>query len=371
VNPVLPFPDPIPLPAPAWLLSALLALTFVLHVVPMNLLLGGSIIGAVARLRGRRDARAAALADEIARALPIVVAATVTPGVAALLFLQALYGRAFFGAAVLVAVPWLAVVPTLILAYCGAYVAYMQPRLRAWLAPVVALLVLAVAFILSNTMSLALRPETFAARFAADAGGMHLNLGDPTLTPRFLHVLVGAVALAGAGVALGGHLLRGRDDALRAWAIRHGILWCAGATALNLLPGFWWLAVLRHDSLMLLMGRDLTATLVFAGGILAGLAALGHLIPAAFAPNPRSLLVGGAGSLVACVACMAVVRDIVRRADLSAAGLRAQAWVEPQWGAIAVFAALLLAASALIAWMVAKLVGQSAGPAGAPSSSAS
>ena len=39
--PAIPQPDPLALPAPAWLLWALLLLTFFLHVIPMNLVLGG------------------------------------------------------------------------------------------------------------------------------------------------------------------------------------------------------------------------------------------------------------------------------------------------------------------------------------------
>ena len=40
--PAIPQPDPLALPAPAWLLWALLMLTFFLHVIPMNLVLGGA-----------------------------------------------------------------------------------------------------------------------------------------------------------------------------------------------------------------------------------------------------------------------------------------------------------------------------------------
>ena len=114
--PTIPHPDPLPLPAPAWLLWFLLTLTFTLHVVPMNLVLGGSIIGLVARLRARRQPHAAVVASLVAKALPVLIATAVTMGVAALLFLQVLYGRLFFASAVLLAVPWLAVVPTLIAA---------------------------------------------------------------------------------------------------------------------------------------------------------------------------------------------------------------------------------------------------------------
>jgi hypothetical protein len=360
----LPLPDPLPLPAPAWLLSSLLLLMFVLHALPMNLLLGGSVIGAVSRLRGRRDEKAAALADRIARALPVVMAATITPGVAALLFLQARYGRVFFSATILMAVPWLSIVPLFILAYYGAYLAASGGReargawrvVRNGVPWGIALLVVAIGVIFSNAMSLMARPESFAARFAADASGLHLNFGDPTLAPRVLHVLLGAIALAGAAVSVGGFLLRRRDAALSQWMVRHGVLWCTGATALNLLPGFWWLAALPRDTLLRFLGRDPLATLLFAAGILAGLSALGHLIPAALADEPRSLLAGGAGSMVASVACMAGVRDLARRADLEAAGFRVTPWVVPQWGAIALFAVFLAAAAVTVGWMLRKMM---------------
>ena len=34
---IIPDPDPIPLPAPYWLLKFLLVLTFILHIIAMNL----------------------------------------------------------------------------------------------------------------------------------------------------------------------------------------------------------------------------------------------------------------------------------------------------------------------------------------------
>ena len=41
---VIPLADPLPLPAPAGLLWALLQLTFLFHLVAMNVILGGSIL---------------------------------------------------------------------------------------------------------------------------------------------------------------------------------------------------------------------------------------------------------------------------------------------------------------------------------------
>jgi hypothetical protein len=53
---------------------------------------------------------------------------------------------------------------------------------------------------------------------------------------------------------------------------------------------------------------------------------------------------------------MVLVRDVVRRALLDAAGFQPATWIVPQWGPIAIFLVLLVVAIALVAWMVAALV---------------
>ena len=361
-RPVTPLPslDPLPLPAPTWLLSGLLSLTFLLHVLPTNLLLGGSILALAARVRGKKDERSAELASFIAGALPVLFAAAITLGVAALLFLQVLYGRAFFSAAVILAVPWFLVVPALITGYYAAYVA-RSPKAKVWLTSLAALVVVPacvvfVAFVQANVMSAMLLPDRLAAYFAARASGLRLNLGDPTLIPRFLHIVTGACAVAGVAVAIVGCRRRAADAERSAWMVRQGAVWFVGATALNVMFGVWWLAALPLQTMLLFMGRDVGATLFLVAGIVAALAAFGHMIPATMAKDPRTLLVGGAGSLGVTLACMVMVRDSARRAELAAAGFQPAAWVQPQWGAILVFLVLLLAAIVLVGWMIRAIV---------------
>lgn len=363
----IPHPVPLPLPGPAWLLSSLLTLTFVLHVLPMNLLLGGSIIGLGARLRARRQPHAARLAALVTSALPVLVAATVTMGVAALLFLQVLYGRLFFTAAILLAVPWIAVVPVLMAGYSATYAARPSAGLHAWLA---ASALIAIAFVFANTLGLMSRPQEFLPLFQSSASGLHLNVADPTVPPRILHVLLAALAVSGLAVAVAGSRLRRSDAPAGEWMARHGVYWCAGATVLNLLPGFWWLAALPRETLLQFMGRDPVVTGCFTLAILAAIAALGLAIPSAFAPRPGRLAVGAAACLAASVVLMVLVRDAARRSLLDAAGFRRETWVAPQWGAIVGFSILLLAAVAMVWWMVAKLVksgaGESVSQAGRP-----
>jgi len=56
MNLPIPYPDPMPLPAPVWLLRTLLLLTFFLHVLFMNCLLGGTAVALVCTVRRKSSA---------------------------------------------------------------------------------------------------------------------------------------------------------------------------------------------------------------------------------------------------------------------------------------------------------------------------
>ena len=124
---IVPAPDVLPLPGPVGLFRFLLHLTFFLHLVAMNLLLGGTIIAVVEWIRGRDGSPAARLARRLGRMLPIAMPLTVSLGVAPLLFLQAIYGHLFYTSSVIMAWPWFLVVPGLIVIYYLAYILAHQP----------------------------------------------------------------------------------------------------------------------------------------------------------------------------------------------------------------------------------------------------
>lgn len=356
----LPSVNPLPQPAPTGLLWALLLLTFVLHLVPMNLALGGSIVALVARWRGRdgRDPHARTLASWFAVALPTIIAATVSFGVAPLLFVQTLYGRALFGSSILIAWPWLSVVALVIVAYYAAYLMAFRAgdgASRTGLAAAIAGIFVVVAFIYVNNMSLMLRVAEFESLTANGTGGWRLNADDRTLVPRFLHILVGAVAVAGAGAALLGWLRRHRDPAFGMWAMRYGSGWTALATFANLFFGSWWLMSLPRDVLMRFVGHDAAATTVLMLGIACALVALMAFAAAARAKDPAPAVRAGLMALPLVLVAMIFTRDQVRESSFALAGLGDAPWIEPQWGPIGIFAVLLVAALATIAWMLSAL----------------
>jgi len=347
--------DPLPLPAPPWLLWALLMLTFFLHVLPMNFVLGSSIIATVSRFRASGDDNHRRLANWFGKATPTVVAAAITFGVAPLLFVQTLYGRLLFSGSILMAWFWFAVIPMLILAYYGTYlIAFRQEtlgRASSLVSVLVTILFLCIGFVYSNNMSMMLRPETFLPAYRAEARGFHLNLSDPSLIPRYLHMLLGAIAVAGLIVALLGAANIAKDEEHGRWAVRYGALWFVVPTALNFLVGLWWLGMLPRDVMLRFAGKSVIATASLTLGALLGLGALIMMTLSINAKEPEKLVKGSAWSLALTLVAMIFSRDEVRKGMLDVAGFELPTWIEPQWGVIGIFAVLLVAALATTIWM--------------------
>jgi hypothetical protein len=343
------------------LLGALLQLTFLFHLVAMNVVLGGSILALHWRFSRRaEDAHhRRALLAFFARALPVALAATVTLGVAPLLFVQVLYGPLFFTSSILMAAWWLGIVPLVILAYSGAYLLAFRaegtggrPRLVPGL---VALLLAAVAFLQVQNATRALRPDTFVGAARADHLGLTLNLADPTFWPRLLHVLLGAVAVAGLATALFGLARRAREPQLSAWATRHGTTLFAVATAANVFVGLLFLLAQPKTTLIRLVGGDARAMALLAFGIVLGVAAAGMALLALGTRDTVRATWAQAGLLAGTLVVMVLLRDQVRVIALREAGFEHPGRVAAQWGPFAAFVLLLAAGVATIAWMAGAL----------------
>jgi protein SCO1/2 len=361
VNPVLPLPDPIAPAAPPLLFGALLDLTFFLHLVAMNLLLGGALIAASLR-RSRRSEDAGhgeALARAVEKAMPVLMAATITLGVAPLLFLQVLHGRVFFTSAILMGWVWLAIVPLAMAAYSGVYAAALcaeeAPR-RRWPSVTVAVALLAVAFVQTTHATRSLRLETFVDAQRLDGRGLWLNLGDPTFWPRYLHVVLGALAVAGLGVAHLARRWRAGHPERAAWVARRGLSLFALATAVNVFVGLALLIALPKTVLIRLVGGgEPRSVVLLAVSLLLAVALAGAALLAPGVKRRETAAVAVGGLLVPTLVAMVLLRDEVRRVTFANAAVDPLPAAAPQWGAFALFAACLVAGAAAIGWMLRAL----------------
>lgn len=303
MNPLVPTPDAIPV-AWGWF-QFLLLLTFPLHLLCMNATVGSAAIGLYARLWPAADGRR--LAHELARLLPFLVAFTVNFGVAPLLFNQVLYGHFLYVSSVLMAVFWLGIIPLLILVYYALYLYDFRCNRSGAAGTLLLVFALgglgAIAFVFTNNMTLMLDPLKWTAYFGNDSGTL-LNLDDPTLVPRYLHFLVGALAVGGLVVAVFGKFLGRRDAALEAVAVRLGMATFSWATLVQVLAGVWFLVTLPRPVMLLFMGRDPLATASFVAALL--------LVPLALVAGFRRQIYLAAGCAAGLVVLMSFLRAYVR-----------------------------------------------------------
>ncbi|GAB6057333.1 hypothetical protein [Desulfonatronum parangueonense] len=309
MDPAALIPEALPIPVEWGWFYAFLLLTFVLHLLFMNVMLGSSVIALVHHLRGKEESEP--LTVDISRKLPLIVAFTVNFGVAPLLFLQVLYGQFLYTSSVLMAVYWLAVVGLVMAAYLSAYIydfSYVSlGRFRTVFIAVTALCLLFTAFIYTNNMTLMLRPEAWPTYFD-NPGGTLLNLEDRTLIPRYLHFVVASLAVSGLFLALlwQRKAARGEEGAGR-W-VDHGMKWFAYATMAQIPVGIWFLVALPQPILLLFMGGSGVHTLILLAGITLGVVSI------ATAFQRRVYLT--TALLLATVILMVYLRDLVREAYL-------------------------------------------------------
>lgn len=256
------------MPGPAWWFEALLLLTFVIHLLLMNTVLGGTIIVAVHAMR--KPAREQGAVRDFATRLPTALALAINLGVPPLLFVQVLYGHFFYVSSLIMALWWLGIVGLVMLAYYGLYIfAINHDELgtrRIAVVLIAALLLLGTAFVFTNNMTLMLQPDRWTAWFDQRDGTL-LNLGDPTLIPRWLHMVVGAIAIGGLALSLF-HVRRavwGAPDA--AEGIETGLRWFVHATYVQIVLGVWFLLALPRSLMLRFMGDDALATFAFVLGL--------------------------------------------------------------------------------------------------------
>ncbi|PLX84276.1 MAG: hypothetical protein C0617_08420 [Desulfuromonas sp.] len=344
MSPLIPTPDT--LPAHWGVFQSLLLLTFPLHLLLMNAALGAAAGALLVRGKGETGRR---LSFDLARVLPLLIAFTVNFGVAPFLFVQVLYGHFIYPSSILMGVFWLSIVPCLIAAYYGAYLYDFRFAALGRLGPPVLAgslaLLLAIAFVFSNNMTLMLAPGRWSAYFDNPYGTL-LNLSDPALWPRYLHMVTGALAVGGLFVALFGAFREKADPGAGELARRVGMRTFALLTVAQVPLGAWFLLALPRPVMLTFMGGNLLATALFACALL--------LIAGTLVAALRSRLALAAWTALPLVAVMTLLRAFVRSAYLREHFTLDQLQSVTAYGPMVLFFGSLLIGIAAIAWLVAK-----------------
>ena len=342
---IIPQADVIPV-AWGWL-QFLLLLTFPLHLLAMNAMLGGLAIGIVQHLRGGDLERK--LAHRIAVALPLVIAFTVNFGVAPLLFVQVLYGQFVYSSAVLMGIFWISIVPLLIIGYYGAYLYDFKFKSLGMFGPVIAVVVLVIllviGFFFSNNMLLMSLPERFSDYFGQKNGTI-LAYDHVTFWPRYLHMMCGALAVGGLFVGLLGRFRKDADPELAAHTERVGLSTFFVLTLVNVVLGIWYFLSLPRPQMMFFMGGNMGATLMFVVALITVVATL----VAAY----RKKFWVTFYHAVALVVFMTFLRSWLRSDYLSEYFTLDTLQLVPQYSPFIVFLITLVAGLICVAWLLKK-----------------
>jgi hypothetical protein len=278
MNPIAPA-SPEGYPAPFWLLEGLKVFGFSLHAGPMNLWYAGMPLAVLLALWGGVHGRR--LAGRLGMVMPIAVALGVNFGIIPLLFTQVVNYQFFYPAGVLIAWPWLGVIPLLLVAYYGIYLyAYGRRRSLVLLSGgASAVMLVIIGFLFANNFSLMTNPERWLAIFrrtavAASPTGLALNLGDPTLFPRWLMMFGLAITTTATYIVLDtAFFARGADADYRRWAGRFalalyslGLIWFAAM-------GSWYVfGTFSHRVQQLILDRPVVIALMALTAVAPGLA---------------------------------------------------------------------------------------------------
>lgn len=348
MNPANLIPVADTLTAPNGWFQFFLMLTFPLHLFAMNAMLGAGLVAFISHLYPGRAYRE--LSHELAKVLPFLVAFTVNLGVAPLLFVNVIYGHLLYSSTVLMGLFWLAVIPLLIIAYYLAYIYDFRFKRLGNLAMFVLLtvlvLLLTIGFIFSNNMSMMISPVSWS-RWFATPGGTLLNLVDPTLWPRYLHIITGALAVGGLFSALYATTILKSDPEVAEAGRKLGMQLFSWLTLLQLGIGTWFLLTLPKTTMYRFMGGGPIATALLIAGILLAVATL--------ISGFKRLVLPAFWLILVLVYVMSFMRDVVRGNFLAPYFNPVTVPVQVQWTPLIFFLTTLVLGGGVVIWMLVKL----------------
>lgn len=339
-------PDSIPV-AWGWF-QGLLTSTFFLHILFMDIMLGLAFIAFFSHFQNINDRHP--VNRDIAHNLPFTIAFTINFGIAPLLFLQILFGNFFYTSSLLMASFWLSLVIILIAAYFLAYIyKYKYDTLndgKLLVSGGFILLMLWVAFIMCNNLTMMQMPQTWKRYFDSPTG-FFLNMGDPSLIPRYLHFVFSAVAVGGLAIALFFHYKKNITETERKRWLQYGCKWFGYSTMINFVTGFWFLGMLpaaAHD-VSSLNGKLFSFFLV--SGTVAGVLSIINGL--------RYNVIKATYYTLAAIFAMVIMRDLLRASYLKQYFSPDDLTVTSQYSPMLLFFLILGGGIYLIIWML-KLV---------------
>ena len=269
---LIPVLDPNPLPAPYWVFKLLLIVTFFLHILAMNFMLGGGGAGAGGEVALQEPRDGKRMFFDVAKKLPVLLAgnhhprhcsAALRAGALRAVLLHFVHHH---GLAVVPGAGAVSPSPTTA-SITFHFAAGRSPGKAGSVMLLSTILVFLIGFAFSNNLTLSQTPSRWGAKYFANPAGWNLNLSEPTLIPRFLHFLVAAVAVGGLLLVFMALANWKRDNEYARQLLQFGGKAFMYATMAQIVVGIVFLVSLPRDMRMLFMGDNPLATTLLLVGV--------------------------------------------------------------------------------------------------------
>ncbi len=357
--------SPLGNPAPFWFITFFKVLGFILHMIPMNIWYAGMLLVAVFATFGKNHQLE--LAQRLSRTMPIIVALGVNLGIVPLLFTQVGYYQFYYPAGILMAQAWFSVIAILIFAYYGVYVYSLSVKKNkstkfalasAWVSSIAFIFI---GFLFTNNFSLMVNVPNWINIFnktniAGAVTGTALDLGDPTLIPRWLMMFGLAITTTAVFIAFDASFFKknATSDEYRKWAGKFAFrLYAVGLIVFAAMGSWYIFGALEKSTLNAVTGQPL-------GLLLFALTAIspGFVLLVLF--GQRKGVRGGAvvtASILQFIVLTlnAISRQWVQNVEIFRYEDVSKLPVDIQWSPMISFLVLFLIGLAVVGWMVAKI----------------
>ncbi|MEB3285535.1 MAG: hypothetical protein VKN33_09640 [Candidatus Sericytochromatia bacterium] len=305
-------PHDLPLPLPLAVGKPALVIAFLVHIVFVNLMLGGTVLALHAHFLGQKRPCFERLAGELMTTVTVHKSLAVVLGVGPLLLLSVVYTVPFYTSSALIAPAWLSVLWLVTLSFSLLY-AYKygwsgwkgrHPRWHIATGVSGLLVLLCVPLIYLTNTQLMLDPAAMAGRPSFFRALWEVG----NVIPRYFHFLLASLAVAGLWVM--GWWGRERSDWSaedRVSLMRFGGYWAIFATALQFVAGPVVLFTLPRGALTGL------AVAFLALGVLTGLGAIFLLLDTV---RGKDRYAWSVFLIATTVVCMGTTRHLIRESLL-------------------------------------------------------
>lgn len=194
----------LPLPLNAWELEIILVALFLLHILFVNLMVGGSLLTVLFEILGLTWPKYDDLARRIGATITVNKSLAVVLGVGPLLAINLLYTTYFYSANALTGYAWMGLIPLIILVFLLTYLhkytwdRWTGPKKKRHIGVGVAsaFLFLSIPLIFLSNINLMLFPDQWS-----EVAGFFSSLQVGNVFPRYFHFLMASLALTGLFLA--------------------------------------------------------------------------------------------------------------------------------------------------------------------------